>query len=189
MGAGFLQDLSNQGATQNAQQFTMPTYQGGGYTTTQGQNFNYTTPDAPYAGMYTAPININPPRAKETTPTPPAANPFQMQPSGQVYYDPAKGQYYTQNINPMSSFGSMQGVGDRNYIGSSPRGSSGAEGSFENPSPLPNYSMYIAPEQMPNINAYLNNPNSLLSAMQDAGVPSAGAGRFSNLLSTNTTGK
>jgi hypothetical protein len=188
MGAGFLQDLNNQSATQEAQQFTMPTYQGGGYTTTQGDNFNYTTPDAPYAGMYTAPVNINAPRAKETTPTPPA-NPFQS--GGAVFYDPAKGQYYTQNTSPLNYMfgGGMQGRGDRNYIGSSPRGSSGAEGSFENPSPLPNYSMYIAPEQMPDINAYLNNPNSLLSAMQSSGVPSAGAGRFSNLLSTNTTGK
>jgi hypothetical protein len=189
MGAGFLQDLNNQSATQEATaQFTMPTYQGGGYTTTQGDNFNYTTPDAPYAGMYTAPVNINAPRAAETTPTPPA-NPFQS--GGQVYYDPAKGQYYTQNTSPLNYIfgGGMQGRGDRNYIGSSPRGSSGAEGSFENPSPLPNYSMYIAPEQMPNINAYLNNPNSLLSAMQSSGVPSSGAGRFSNLLSTNTTGK
>ena len=62
------------------------------------------------------------------------------------------------------------------------------KGSFENPSPLPSYVMYIPPKQMPNINAYLQNPNSLLGAMQDTGVPSAGAGRFSNLLSTNTTG-
>jgi hypothetical protein len=186
MGAGFLQDLNNQGATQNAQQFTMPTYQGGGYTTTQGDNFNYTTPDAPYAGTYTAPVNINAPRAAETTPTR-SSNPFQMQSGGQVYYDPAKGQYYTQNTSILPfMFGNSSG---RSYIGSSPRGSSSAEGSFENPSPLPNYSMYIAPEQMPNINAYLNNPNSLLSAMQSSGVPSAGAGRFSNLLSTNTKGK
>jgi hypothetical protein len=134
MGAGFLQDLANQSATQEAQQFTMPTYQGGGYTTMQGDNFNYTTPNAPYAGMYTAPVNINAPREE-------------------------------------------------------PQGSSGAKSSFKNPSPLPNYSMYIPPEQMPDINAYLQNPNSLLGALQSAGVPSAGAGRFSNLLSTNTTGK
>jgi len=184
MGERFLQDLTNQGATQEAApQFTMPTYQGGGYTTTQGQNFNYTTPDAPYAGMYTAPVNINAPKAAETTPTPPA-NPFQS--GGAVFYDPAKGQYYTQNtgVLPFMFGGTMMGGsgGSRNYIGSSPQGSSGAGGSFENPSPLPNYSMYIAPEQMPDINAYLNNPNSLLSAMQNAGVPSAGAGRFSNLL-------
>jgi hypothetical protein len=42
---------------------------------------------------------------------------------------------------------------------------------------------------MPNINAYLQNPNSLLGAMQSSGMPSSGAGRFSNLLSTNTKGK
>lgn len=186
MGAGFLQDLNNQGATQNAtqnaQQFTMPTYQGGGYTTTQGQNFNYTTPDAPYAGTYTAPININTSNvAQKSTPTKKYGGS-----GGQVYYDPQNGQYYTQAPSLM---GSMSGT--KNYIGSSLNndGARDADDSFKNPSPLPNYSMYIAPEQMPNINAYLNNPDSLLSAMQSSGVPSAGAGRFSNLLSTNTKGK
>jgi hypothetical protein len=145
MGAGFLQDLANQSAAQNAQQFTMPTYQGGGYTTTQGDNFNYTTPDAPYAGMYTEPININPIVAQ------------------QPKYD-SRGRL----ITPFK------------------KSSRSPEESFNNPSPLPNYSMYIAPAQMPNINAYLQNPNSLLGAMQESGVPIAGAGRFSNLLSTNT---
>ena len=188
MGAGFLQDLTNQGATQNAQQFTMPTYQGGGYTTTQGDNFNYTTPDAPYAGTYTAPVNINSSGAPQTVSTPPS-NSYKGG-GGQVFYDPQKGQYYTQAPSVMGSmYGATGNMGTRNYIGSSPRGSRGAEGSFENPSPLPNYSMYIAPEQMPDINAYLQNPNSLLGALQSAGVPSAGAGRFSNLLSTNTKGK
>jgi hypothetical protein len=188
MGAGFLQDLNNQGATQEAApQYTMPTYQGGGYTTTQGDNFNYTTPDAPYAGMYTAPLNINSSGATQTAPPPPA-NTYRGN-GGQVYYDQAKGQYYTQ---PSQSIGMGSFANERSgrqYIGSSPRGSNNSNSSFENPSPLPNYSMYIAPEQMPNINAYLNNPNSLLSAMQDAGIPSSGAGRFSNLLSTNTKGK
>ena len=55
-----------------------------------------------------------------------------------------------------------------------------SQSSFDNPSPLPNYSMYIPPEQMPDVNAYLVNPNSLLGAMQSAGVQSSGAGRFSN---------
>jgi hypothetical protein len=144
MGAGFLQDLTNQGATQ-APTYTMPTYQGGGYTTTQGDNFNYTTPDAPYWGTYTAPMNINP-----ITPQQPK-------------YD-SRGRL----ITPFK------------------KSSRSPEESFNNPSPLPNYSMYIAPEQMPNINAYLQNPNSLLGAMQSSGMPSSGAGRFSNLLSTNT---
>lgn len=144
MGAGFLQDLTNQGATQTPQTptYTMPTYQGGGYTTTQGDNFNYTTPNAPYWGTYTEPMNINP---TNTT----LAGTLQNM----------RGQY----SDPTSS--------------------------FNNPSRLPNYSMYIAPEQMPNINAYLQNPNSLLGAMQSSGMPSSGAGRFSNLLSTNTKGK
>ena len=185
MGAGFLQNLNNQSAAQNAQ-FTMPTYEGGGYTTTQGDNFNYTTPNAPYAGMYTAPININASNvAQKYTPTKKYGGS-----GGTVYYDPQNGQYYTQAPSVMGSmYGATGNMGTRNYIGSSPRGSSGAEGSFENPSPLPNYSMYIAPDQIPDINAYLNNPNSLLGALQSAGVPSAGAGRFSNLLSTNTKGK
>jgi hypothetical protein len=149
MGAGFLQDLANQGATQNATQapqYMMPNYQGGGYTTTQGNNFNYTTPSAPYAGMYTAPLNIN-------------SSNIAKQPQYDIF-----GKLITTSTDPNQE-------------------------SFDNPSPLPNYSMYIAPEQMPNINAYLQNPNSLLGALQSAGVPSAGAGRFSNLLSTNTTGR
>jgi hypothetical protein len=141
MGAGFLQDLNNQGATQ-APTYTMPTYQGGGYTTMQGDNFNYTTPDAPYWGTYTEPMNINP-----------------------------------TNTTLTGTLKNMRGK------------SSDPTSSFNNPSPLPNYSMYIAPEQMPNINAYLQNPNSLLGAMQSSGMPSSGAGRFSNLLSTNTKGK
>ena len=150
MGAGFFQNLNNQGAVQNAQQFTMPTYEGGGYTTTQGDNFNYTAPNAPYAGTYTAPVNINVPRAAPV-----------------VQYD--------RNGKPVK-----KAKQTKEEI---------ARESFENPSPLPNYSMYIAPEQMPNINAYLNSPNSLLGTVQNSGLPSSGAGRFSNLLSTNTTGK
>jgi hypothetical protein len=150
MGAGFLQDLSNQSAAQNAQQFTMPTYQGGGYTTTQGDNFNYTTPNAPYWGTYTAPLNIN------------STNTVAEQPQ----YN-SRGKLITKSKSSAKS----------------------PEDSFNNPSPLPNYAMYIAPAQMPDINAYLASPNSLLGAMQDAGVPSSGAGRFSNLLSTNTKGK
>lgn len=152
MGAGFLQDLANKGATQNATQapqYTMPTYQGGGVTTTQGDNFNYTTPNAPYAGMYTAPMNINPSSATK-----------------QPQYD-SRGKLINILTKPKDS----------------------NQSSFDNPSALPNYAMYIPPSQMPDINAYLQNPNSLLGALQSAGVPSAGAGRFSNLLSTNTKGK
>jgi len=141
MGAGFLQNLANQGAVENA---TMPTYKGGGYTTTQGDNFNYTTPNAPYWGTYTAPININQSNAVK-----------------QPQYDSLGKLIHTSTDSNQSS--------------------------FDNPSPLPSYSMYIAPEHMPNINAYLQNPNSLLGALQSSGVPSAGAGRYSNLLSTNTS--
>lgn len=62
--------------------------------------------------------------------------------------------------------------------------------SFDNPSPLPNYAMYVAPSQMPDVNAYLYSPNSLLGAMQDAGITSSGAGRYANLsLLNNSTGK
>jgi len=186
MGAGFLQNLANQGAVQNA---TMPTYQGGGYTTTQGDNFNYTTPNAPYWGGYTAPVNINASNTAQTTQAT-ESNPFDMfnKPAGgQVYYDPQKGQYYTQENSPMSyMFGGN--TNGRSYIGSSLKGSGDSnQSSFDNPSHLPNYSMYIAPEHMPDINAYLANPNSLLGALQSSGVPSAGAGRYSNLLSTNTS--
>jgi hypothetical protein len=114
------------------------------------------------------------------------SNPFNK--GGQVYYDPEKGQYYTQDNSLVSvMFGGN--TNGRSYMGSSPTGSSGSGSSFDNPSALPNYAMYIPPSQMPDINAYLQNPNSLLGALQSAGVPSAGAGRFSNLLSTNTKGK
>jgi hypothetical protein len=181
MGAGFFQDLANQGATQNAIQTPniMPTYQGGGVATTQGKNFNQTTNVAPYWGTYTAPVNINPANTAQTTQAAPE-NTYQGS-GGQVYYDPQKGQYYTQTPT-VWGFG-----GEKNYIGSSLKGSSDSGGSFDNPSPLPNYSMYIPPEHMPDINAYLQNPNSLLGALQSSGVPSAGAGRYSNLLSTNTS--
>ncbi len=91
------------------------------------------------------------------------------------------------NINPIAAQ-QPQYDSRGKLIKLSKNSSKSPEDSFNNPSPLPNYSMYIAPEQMPNINAYLQNPNSLLGAMQESGVPSAGAGRFSNLLSTNTTG-
>jgi hypothetical protein len=182
MGAGFLQDLTNQSATQNAtQQNIMPTYQSGGVATTQGQNFNQTTNVAPYWGEYTAPVNIN---ASNTAPTTKAPENTYKGSGGQVYFDPVKGQYYTQN-NTGGYFG--MGNTQKNYIGSSLKGSGNSGSSFDNPSPLPNYSMYIAPEHMPDINAYLQNPNSLLSALQSSGVPSSGAGRYSNLLSTNTS--
>lgn len=186
MGAGFLQDLANQGATQNATQsspYNIPTYQGGGVATTVGQNFNQTTNTAPYWGTYTAPLNINPTNVAQTTQTP--TNTYKGS-GGQVFYDPQKGQYYTKNAGNWNGFGF--GEGSRNYIGSSLKGSGDSnQSSFDNPSPLPSYSMYIPPEQMPNINAYLANPNSLLGAMQESGVPMAGAGRFSNLLSTNSS--
>jgi hypothetical protein len=147
---GMTSNPQNQGAAQNAQ-FTMPTYSGGGYTTTQGDNFNYTTPNAPYWGSYTDPVNITPPTPKPV-----------------VEYD--------RNGKPVK-----KGKKTKDEI---------ARESFENPSPLPNYSMYIPPAMMPNVNAYLNSPNSLLGQMQDSGLPSSGAGRFSNLLSTNIfTGK
>ena len=95
MGAGFFQDLANQGATQNATQaspYNMPTYQGGGVATTVGQNFNQTTNTAPYWGTYTAPVNINPSNTAQTTQTP--TNTYNGS-GGQVYYDAEKGQYYT----------------------------------------------------------------------------------------------
>ena len=59
--------------------------------------------------------------------------------------------------------------------------------SFENPSALPLYSMYVAPSSMPNINSYLQSPTSLLGAMQSAsGIPQ-GAGQY--LTSNTSTGK
>jgi hypothetical protein len=170
MGAGFLQDLVNQGATQNATQapnYTMPTYQGGGVATTQGQNFNQTTNLAPYWGTYTAPVNINP---SNTRPTMTYGGQPQLQLDGFG--------------RPVSQSSYMNGGG--NYTNKN-RSTDSNQSSFDNPSSLPNYSMYIAPEHMPDINAYLQNPNSLLGALQSSGVPSAGAGRYSNLLSTNTS--
>jgi hypothetical protein len=178
MGAGFLQDLNNQGATQNAQQFNMPRSQGGGYTTTQGENFNYTTPNAPYWGTYVNPIDVSP--TTQTQPSTPVNN--YRGGGGQVYYDPQRDQYYTQNSNFMGNF--FTGGANRNYIGSSPKGKKSSEDSFDNQTKLPSYSSYIPPEQMPNINAYLADPNSLLGAMQDAEMPMSGAGRYTNLLST-----
>lgn len=174
MGAG-IQQLINQSAMQNA---NLPTYQQGGVATTVGQNFNQTTNTAPYWGTYTAPVNINPSNTAQTTQTP--TNTYRGS-GGQVYYDAEKGQYYTLGGNGFFN-------NERNYIGSSLKKSTDSnQSSFDNPSPLPSYSMYIPPEQMPDINAYLANPNSLLGAMQSSGVPMAGAGRFSNLLSTNSS--
>lgn len=181
MGEGFLQDLKNQGAAQEAvKQLNMPRSQGGGYTTTQGANFNYTTPNAPYWGTYVDPVNVSPTTQVETT-TP---APKYRGSGGQVYYDPQRGQYYTQDTGIMNVF---LGGNGRNYIGSSPKGSKSSEDSFDNQTKLPSYSSYIPPEQMPNINAYLADPNSLLGAMQDAEIPMAGAGRYSSLLSTNSS--
>jgi hypothetical protein len=59
--------------------------------------------------------------------------------------------------------------------------------SFENPSALPLYSMYVAPSSMPNINAYLQSPASLLGAMQSANVAPQGAGQY--LTSNTSTGQ
>ena len=59
--------------------------------------------------------------------------------------------------------------------------------SFENPSTLPLYSMYIPPSSMPNINAYLQSPASLLGAMQSANVAPQGAGQY--LTSNISTGQ
>lgn len=197
MGAGFLQDLNNASATQNATQAQsniMPTYQGNGYKTTQGNEFNYTTPKAPFWGTYTAPININPPQA-ETTPTKStSSNPFSSlagPAGGPVYYDATRGEYYTQSYSPLSVFSAPgSSINGRTYIGTSPTGSkTSSSSSFDNPSPLPNYSMYIPPSQMPDVNAYLGDPNSLLSSFRNAGVPISGAGRFSNLLSTTNSSK
>jgi hypothetical protein len=155
MGAGFLQDLANQGATQDA------------YKTTQGANFNYTTPNTPYWGQYTPPMDINAPKTPEPT----------------VSQTPQTSPEFVLPMNrPTGIAAAIQ-----QQQTSAPKDSNTS--SFNNPSPLPNYSMYIPPAMMPDINAYLQSPNSLLSSMQDAGIPSAGAGRFSNLLSTNTKGK
>lgn len=169
-----LQNLYNQGSMQ----------QGNDYNTTLGNYFNQTTPTSPYWGSYTQPLNINPTNttpAKQTTST---SSPMGTHGggSGAVFYDANKGQYYTLGARALGING---GSGAKQYIGTSLNDSSNSGGgSFKNPSPLPNYSMYIAPSQMPDINAYLANPNSLLGAMQSAGVPITGAGRFSN--STNT---
>jgi hypothetical protein len=61
------------------------------------------------------------------------------------------------------------------------------ETSFENPSALPLYSMYIPPSFMPNINSYLQSPTSLLGAMQNANVAPQGAGQY--LTSNTSTGQ
>lgn len=108
-----------------------------------------------------------------------------------LYNDPNLGQYFNQTTNTSPYFGyytepmNINATMPTSTLDSKGRPvKSKATSSFDNPSPLPNYSMYIAPSQMPNINAYLANPNSLLGAMQSAGIPISGAGRFSN--STNT---
>lgn len=61
------------------------------------------------------------------------------------------------------------------------------QSSFENPSALPLYSMYIPPSTMPNINAYLQSPASLLGAMQSANITPQGAGQY--LTSNTSTGQ
>jgi len=152
MGAG-IEQLINQGATQDA---TQALTQAPEQMPIQApfQNFNNTTPSAPYWGTYTSSLNTNP-------------------------------------SNPANIVVEQPKYNSRGKLIKTPQKSVDAnQSSFDNPSQLPNYSMYIPPEQMPDINAYLQSPNSLLGALQDAGVPMAGAGRFSNLLSTNTsTGK
>jgi hypothetical protein len=138
--------------------------QGNDYNTSLGQYFNQTTPTSPYWGEYTEPMNINPNRV--SVPTQSTSN---------------------ESSNPVLLYPSSL-----NYNNSSTKKSEKqkAQESFDNPRPLPNYSMYIAPDQMPDVNAYLYSPNSLLGAMQGAGITSSGAGRFANLLSTNNyTGK
>lgn len=161
--------LSGTGQIANtiAQNVPPPQASQNAYTTTQGSNFNFTQPNSAYWGRYTEPMNINAPRTAATESTPTTTNT-----SKEV-------------VLPMN-----QGA---NMGWSIPQETStkkdSSTSSFDNPSPLPNYSMYIPPAMMPDINAYLANPNSLLGAMQDAGISSAGAGRFSNLLSTNSKGK
>jgi hypothetical protein len=181
-----------QGATQDATQAPQLTTlrpQGGGYTTTAGENFNYTTPNAPYWGTYVDSVQ---PTSTSQTSSNSQENDFNDfnnvfgNKGGQVFYDPQRGQYYTQNTSPM---GYMFGGGNRNYIGSSKKGHKESGDSFDNQTIIPSYSTYIPPSEMPNINAYLGDPNSLLGAMKDAGVPIAGAGRYASLLSTNTKGK
>jgi hypothetical protein len=178
MGAQLLQSQGY--SLGNSPSYTMGTTSNNGYNTTLGNNFNYTTPTTPYWGTYIAPK------------APPAPVPVTTKKSnnnsgggreggqgGQVYYDARTGQYYTQNP---TVWGTNNGT--KNYIGTSPTGKN-----KDNPADavLQDYGTYIPPEMMPDVNASLLNPNALLGAMQSAGIPMAGAGRFANLLSTNTS--
>ena len=138
--------------------------QGDDYNTNLGQYFNQTTPTSPYWGTYTESMNINPNRVSVPTQSTSkeSSNPVLLYPSSLNYNNSSTKKSEKQK----------------------------AQESFDNPSPLPNYSMYIAPDQMPDVNAYLYSPNSLLGAMQNAGITSSGAGRYANLsLLNNSTGK
>lgn len=161
--------LSGTGQIANtvAQNMPPPQASQNAYTTTQGSNFNFTQPNSAYWGRYTEPMNINAPRTAATESTPTTTDTSQ------------------EFVLPMNRGAAMGWTVPQQTSVTKDSSTS----SFDNPSPLPNYSMYIPPSMMPNINAYLQSPNSLLSAMQDAGISSAGAGRFSNLLSTNSKGK
>lgn len=138
--------------------------QGNDYNTNLGQYFNQTTPTSPYWGSYTQPINLNPPAPAAVTPT---ATPT---PKTKTTYDAFGG--------PVTR---AETVSNGRVVKEDKNKDEGKAGV------LPDYSMYLAPNQMPDVNAYLYSPNSLLGAMQSAGVPMAGAGRFANLLSTNTS--
>lgn len=184
------------------EQTTRPTTPQGAYNTTvnndllpQVGNFNFTQPNAPYWGTYTQPMNINP----SQTPAPEAApstatSTNNAGPLPPQYVQPLRNPFaYTGIVSEFSDgLGQIYESPELNGVTSSTGSTTGSttkkEYGFDNPAPLPNYSMYIPPSMMPNVNAYLSNPSSLLSTMQNAGIQSAGAGRFSNLLSPNTQG-
>lgn len=153
-----------------AQNMPSPQSSQNAYTTAQGNNFNFTQPNSAYAGRYTEPMNINAPRAAAPAPAPAQTSPEFVLPMNRPT-----------GLAASAIAGQIQQQ--------APTTKDSETSNFDNPAPLPNYRMYIPPEMMPNINAYLQSPNSLLGEMQNAGIPSAGAGRFSNLLSTLSKGK
>lgn len=175
-------------------QVPLPTTPQGAYNTTvnndllpQVGNFNFTQPNAPYWGRYTQPMNINPSQtsAPEVAPSMSTStnNAGPLSPTAnRILYQPQSGgiasaMYAQQEQQSQQAQEAQQAQNATNQ---------NKEYGFDNPAPLPNYPMYIPPSMMPNVNAYLSNPSSLLSTMQNAGIQSAGAGRFSNLLSPNT---
>jgi hypothetical protein len=142
------------------------------------QDVVYHQPDSSATQYY----NYNP---TGSTATSSSDNNFTNNKGGQVYYDPQKGQYYTQESSP-NFFGFMNGrsngsgvSGNRNYIGDSLNKSSASSADATIKLPVAG-----AADQVPTINQLFPLMGLLASMPQVAGNTafnvndSSGAGRF-----------